>query len=183
MAKEATTQVVSKESQLAERNEKRQKMVDLLTAKIEEKNKALESKKYIIEGGAKTADAIIDFLTNDAQWKFSEALGVIEAVKQIEEGKKGIAKSKELYVSSLALEAVYYFLTKVEAKGLSAAKEYVEVLKPISDALSRSKQDRQDIDQMVRDRGTLESAIDNMVDIENEDDILKEIQAELEIEL
>jgi hypothetical protein len=70
-------------------------------------------------------------------------------------------------------------LTKVEGAGLEEAKEYVNILKPISDALGRSKQDRTELDQLTRDRGTLESAIDSGIDLENEDDILKEIQEEL----
>ena len=181
MTKTVTMEVVSKETQLAEKNENRQKMVELLTARIDAKEKDLQTKKYIVQGGLETAESLLSFLKNDAQWKFSEALGIIEAVKQVEEAKKALTggKAKEVFVPGLALEAIYYFLTKVESKGLTHAELYVATLKPISDALGRSKQDRESIDQLVRDRGTLESAIDNNVDIENEDEILKEIQAEL----
>jgi hypothetical protein len=181
-AKAVKMEVVSKEQQLAEKNAVRQEMVDLLTERIENKQKELETKKYIVEGGEKTASAILNFLNIEAQWKFTEALGVIEATKQIEESAKAIntGKTKELLVNSLALEAIYYFLTKVERKGLTDAKQFVNgLLKPVSDALGRIKQDRDSLDQMVRDRGTLESAIDNGIDVENEDNILKEIQEEL----
>jgi hypothetical protein len=180
--KAVKTEVVSKEQQLAEKNTVRQEMVDLLTERIEKKQKELETKKYIVEGGEDTAKAVLNFLNYDAQWKFTEALGVIEATRQIEESAKAITtnKTKELLVNALALEAIYYFLTKVERKGLSDAKSFVNgLLKPISDALGRIKQDREGLDQMIRDRGTLESAIDSQIDIENEDNILKEIQEEL----
>ena len=180
--KEASAAIVSKKNEIEHRNVMRKEMIQQLTEKIESKEKELETKKYLIEGGASTAEAVLTFLKNEAAWKFSEALGVIESVKQIEDANKNIqtGKTKELMVPALALEAIYYFLTKVEGKGLSDASLYVnELLKPVTDALGRSKNDRAEIDQLVRDRGTLESAVDNGIDIENEDEILKEIQEEL----
>lgn len=181
----ATMKVVSKEEQLNQKNVERQKMVDLLSAKIDASNKVLQDKKYIVQGGAKIASLIEAFLTLESKWKFSESLGVIEAVKQIKDAAKQIetGKVKEIYVPTLVLEAIYYFLTKVEGQGLKAAEAYIEILKPVSDALSRSKADRESIDQMTRDQATLESAIDGGADLENEDSILKEIQEELIKEL
>jgi len=185
MAKTATLEVVSKNGQLAEKNAKRQKMVEVLTARIDAKNKELETKKYLIEGGTLAAQKIQEFLTNDAKWKFSEALGIMESTKQVDEALAQIkaGKTKELLVPALALEAIYYFLTKVEGTGLGSATNYIDILKPISDALGRSKKDREEVDQLVRDRGTLEAAIDNGADVEGEDSILKEIEAELEPQL
>lgn len=185
MTKTVTMEVVSKEKQMAVKNEERQKMVDLLTAKIADAEKSLQTKKYIIEGGLAIADSITMFLTEKAAWKFSESLGIMESVKQVEEATKAIntGKVKELFVPSLALEAIYYFLTKVEGKGLAEAKSYIEVLKPVSDALGRSKADREVIDQLIRDQATLESAIDGGADLENEDAILTEIQNELAKEI
>jgi len=180
--KELNATIVSKKEEIEVRNAMRADMIKQLTAKIEAKEKEIENKKYIVEGGSKTAEALVKFLTEDASWKFSEALGVIESTKQIQSANNEIlkGKTKELMIPALALEAVYYFLTKVENKGLESANYYVNnLLKPVTDALGRSKNDRTEIDQLVRDRGTLESAIDSGVDIENEDQILKEIQEEL----
>lgn len=181
MNTETKTEIISKKEELEIRNKMRAEMVEQLTAKIDAKQKELETKKYIIEGGAPAGEMLSSFLKEKAQWKFSESLGIIESVSQLETAIESIkkGKGKELFVPALALEAIYYFLTKVEGKGLTEAKEYVEILKPISDALGRSKQDRTEIDQLTRDRGTLESAIDGGIDIENEDSILKEIQEEL----
>ena len=180
--KEVTATIVSKKEEIVVRNQMRAEMVKKLTEKIEAKEKEIENKKYIIEGGSKTADALVKFLKEKASWKFSEALGVIESTNQIENANREIlkGKTKELLVPALALEAIYYFLTKVEGKGLDEAASYVnDLLKPVTDALGRSKNDRTEIDHLVRDRGTLESAMDSGVDIENEDQILKEIQEEL----
>jgi hypothetical protein len=181
MNTETKTEIISKKEELEIRNKMRAELVEKLTAKIDAKQKELETKKYIIEGGVAAGETIGRFLTEKAQWKFSEALGIMESVSQVETAVDAInkGKAKELFVPALALEAVYYFLTKVEGAGLEEAKEYVNILKPISDALGRSKQDRTELDQLTRDRGTLESAIDSGIDLENEDDILKEIQEEL----
>jgi hypothetical protein len=180
------TTIVSKKEAIEERNEQRQKMVDLLTAKIDKAEKDLTTKLYIVEGGKVAGESISDFLTNKAQWKFSEALGVVEAVKQVNDSLDKIktGKTKEFMITSLPLEAIYYFMTKAEGTGLLEAETFVlSVLKPVTDALQRSKQDRDVLDQLVRDRGTLESAIDSGVDLENEDTILIEISKELEKEI
>jgi len=182
---ESTIEIVSKKEQIVELNKKRQQMVEFLDRKIENKEKALEGKRYVVEGKESIGEKLITFLKDDAQWKFTEALGIVESLKQVEEAVKSVKtkKTSELLLPSLALEAVYYFLTKVEGTGTLNAEAFIALLKPVSDALGRSKQERQEIDQLVRDRGTLESAIDSGVDIENEDDILKEIQAEMEFEM
>jgi hypothetical protein len=182
---ENTIEIVSKKEQIQALNAERQKMVEFLDRKIKEKEADLQTKKYVIEGKAEVGGTIVNFLKEHAQWKFSESLGIVESVRQAEEAVKAVLtkKTSELMLPSLSLEAVYYFLTKVEGKGLDEAAAYIKILKPISDALGRSKQDRQDIDQLVRDKGTLESAIDSGVDVENEDEILKEIQAEMRAEL
>jgi hypothetical protein len=185
MKKEATIKIVKGTDAQNERIEKLNGMIEKLSEKIERTEKELSEKLYIIEGGKDTADAIIAFLENDAQWKFSESLGVIEAARQVSEARKNILndRTKELLIGSLPLEAIYYFLTKVEGKGISYALVYVNsLLKPISDALGRSKSDRERYDQLVRDRGTLEAAIDKGANIENEDKYVSEILAELETE-
>lgn len=182
----SNTTIVSKKEAIEERNEQRQKMVDLLSAKIDKAEKDLTTKLYIVEGGKVAGESISDFLTNKAQWKFSEALGVVEAVKQVNDSLDKIktGKTKEFMITSLPLEAIYYFMTKAEGTGLAEAESFVlSVLKPVTDALQRSKQDRDALDQLVRDRGTLESAIDSGVDLENEDAILVEISKELEKEI
>jgi len=183
---EATLKVVSKKEAIEEKNEQRQKMVDMLTEKIEQKEKEVATKLYLIEGGEPVATAVVDFLQNKAQWKFSEALGIMECIRQVNEAKTNIAKkkTKEFMIPSLALEAIYYFLTKVEGVGISEAENYVKnLLKPVSDGLSRAKNDREAIDQLMRDRGTLENAIEAGADVENEDKLLAEIEQELSKEI
>ena len=182
MAKEATIEVVSSKKQHETRKAQLTEISKQLAAKIEKTSKELETKLYIIQGGEETANHLLDFIKNEAQWKFSEALGIGECVRQYEAAVKNVktGKIKEIMIPALALEATYYFLTKVEGKGLASANAYVNnILKPISDALGRSKADREALDQLVRDKGTIDSAIDSGANIENEDKLVKEIEKEL----
>jgi hypothetical protein len=182
MAKEATLEVVSTKEATEKRKAQLADMSKQLEAKIEKTSKDLETKLYIIQGGKTAGENLLAFIKNDAQWKFSEALGIGECVRQYESAVKNIesGKTKELMIPALALEATYYFLTKVEGKGLVSADTYVNnLLKPITDALGRSKADREALDQLVRDKGTIDSAIDSGANIENEDKLIKEIESEL----
>jgi hypothetical protein len=170
------------QSRLEEKNAQRQKMIDKLTEKIDKTSKVLETKKYIVDGELTSGNAILNFLKTEATWKFTEAKGVVEAVKQIQTAIDGITskKVKHLLVYSTALEAIYYFLSKVEKTGLEAAAFYIDnMVLPISNALGRAKEDRMEFDQLQRDRASLEAAIDSGADIENEDSILAEIEKEL----
>lgn len=185
MAKEATLEVVSTTN---EKQEHRKKLAGFLEEKLNAKRKEVSEKSYPISGGLDTAKALYNFIKNDAQWKFTESIGIIEATRVLQEqvellgGKE--PKSKELSLSAVTVEAVYYFLTKEEGKGLGKALSYVNnLLRPINEALSASKNDREEINQMERDLGTLQDAILNRVGFEGEDEFLKEIESELEAEL
>jgi hypothetical protein len=185
----STTMTIEKsttQSRVLEKNTQRQKMVDKLTEKIDHLTKSLETKKYIVEGGTITGSALLDFLKTDALWKFTEAKGIVEAVKQVQTAIDNYTanKVKHLLIDSTALEAIYYFLSKVEKKGLDAAAFYIDhMVLPVSNALGRAKEDRMELDQLQRDRGTLEAAIDSGAEIENEDSILGEIEKELAKEI
>lgn len=182
MTKEATLEVVSSKEAAEKRKAQLTEMSKQLEEKIEKTSKELETKLYIIQGAETAGENLLGFIKNDAQWKFSEALGIGECVRQYESAIKNIksGKTKELMIPALALEATYYFLTKVEGKGLATADTYVNnLLKPITDALGRSKADREALDQLIRDKGTIDSAIDSGAKIENEDKLVKEIESEL----
>jgi hypothetical protein len=77
------------------------------------------------------------------------------------------------------LEALYYFLSKGTGKGLESAQHYLTLLKPVTDALGRAKQDKDKKDQMVKDLGTLESAIDTGASSDIEERMISEIEQEI----
>ena len=62
MNTETKTEIISKKEELEIRNKMRAEMVEQLTAKIDAKQKELETKKYIIEGGAPAGEMLSSFL-------------------------------------------------------------------------------------------------------------------------
>lgn len=159
----------------------RQKLAADLKQKLADFEKELETKNYLVEGRVEGAEKLLTFLTYGAEWKFSEALGIVETTSQLTKIKENLekGKSKEIMLSHLALEALYYFLSKGTGKGLDSAQHYLTLLKPITDALSRAKQDKDKKDQMVKDLGTIESAIDTGASSDVEEQMIAEISKEV----
>lgn len=161
--------------------EKRQELAKQLEEKLNKFREELENKNYLVEGGLATAKGLQDFVTNSAKWNFSEAMGIIEVSRQLETCVKELesGKRKELMLSNLSLEALYYFLSKENGTGLQSALAYFNTtLKPVLDALSRAKQDKEKKDQMEKDLATVLHAIDQGAVSEMEDRLIAEIEAE-----
>jgi hypothetical protein len=176
MTVEKTKTPIDVDGKLAQR----QKLAEDLKKKLEDFEKELETKQYLVEGKLEIATKLHDFITTEAEWKFSESLGIIETSKQIAAIKDSLekGKTKEVMLSHLALEAFYYFLSKLTGKGLESAQAHVQLLKPIADSLGRAKQDRDKKDQLVKDLGTIESAIDAGAVSDIEETLIAEIEAE-----
>ena len=170
-----------------EKLERRKKLAEFLEKKFERESKQVSEKLYDVPGGLTTAKHLYEFVFKDASWKFSESIGVIEAARILSSEIEIIKDKKErenLLLNAVTIEAIYYFLTKVEKKGVSSARDFLHNLyRPIYEALTSSKEDRDRINQMMRDLGTLQDAILNRVNFEGEDKLLNEIEKELNKEL
>jgi hypothetical protein len=164
--------------------EKRKKLLDILKKKLEDLDTELENKLYLVEGKQEIAEKLKNFIINEAEWKFSESIGIIQTEEDLSKCIKDLSsgKRKELMLSNLAIEAIYYFLTKVTGKGIETSKTYLELLKPISDSLSRAKADKEKKDQLVKDIGSVEHAIDMGAVSEDEEKMLAEIEADQAVE-
>jgi hypothetical protein len=185
MTKEATLTIEKAPVDIDGKLEQRQKLAADLEKKLNDFRAELETKTYLVEGQIVTAKAIHDFITNDAKWNFSESMGIIETRKQLDVIIKDLetGKRKEIMLSTLALEAIYYFLSKETGVGLSSALHYFNtILKPVTDSLSRAKQDKEKKDQLERDLGQVQNAIDQGAVSEYEDQLIAEIAAETEAE-
>jgi glutaredoxin 2 len=159
MDKEAKLTVVSEKDAKKEQFEKQ---IVETQKQLDEVNDRIKNRGYLVEGGEKTGKHLITWLTTNAAWKFTEALGVIESIKQINSALEDIAKgkTKELMLPNLALEAVYYFISKQEGKGLAEANEYHEtLLKPVADALGRAKVDKDKVNTLEFNLASLQQGI------------------------
>jgi len=181
MAKETKLTVEKSPVNVDGKLEQRLKLAELLEKKLTDFKNEMETKTYLVEGKSTIANLLHEFVTNKAKWSFTEAMGVIEIARQLETAKKDLesGKRKELMLDTVALEATYYFLSKETGVGLAEANEFfTKMVKPVSEALSRAKQDRDKRDQMERDLGTVQSAIDTGSVSEMEEQMLLEIEAE-----
>jgi len=158
--KEATLKV-EKASVGSMTAEDRAKEIAALNTEIDARNREMETKLYIVEGGAETGEKLLKFVSEEAQWKFTEAIGVVEMTKEIEDATENAKSGKQLFLRVLPLEALWFFINKVEGVGLEKAKYYsTNLLKPIGDALARVKADRDAINELMMRQGSLEAGAD-----------------------
>ena len=158
--KEATLKV-EKASVSSMTAEDRAKEIAALQTEIETRNREMETKLYIVEGGSETGEKLLKFVTEEAQWKFTEAIGVVEMTKEIEDATANAKGGKQLFLRVLPLEALWFFINKVEGVGLEKAKYYaMNLLKPVGDALARVKADRDAINELMMRQGSLEAGTD-----------------------
>jgi len=111
---------------------------------LEALRKEISNKKYLIDLNKKDIDLIEKFNALDAQWKFTECLGVIELEKEIRNAKK----EKVFYANAVAVEAMYYYLSKVEGRGKTTNTEtfenvddFIRVLKAFTSGKEKIKTD------------------------------------------
>lgn len=106
--------------------------------KLDAFNKELETKKYLVDLSKEDVDILVKFITEDAKWKFMEALGIGEVKKELD---KSVDKSGKVFITAVAIEAIYYYLSKVEGVGSSVdspaigtVEKYLKILKGINSA-------------------------------------------------
>jgi hypothetical protein len=95
----------------------------------------LETKKYLAEVNGETIKSLLQYVTDEAPWKFTESLGIKEVQKELE----ACAKSGKLFMNAISYEALYFYLSKIEGKGQKTNSEaitsldmYLTVLKSLN---------------------------------------------------
>lgn len=156
---ETATVTVEKTSEETKGSKINPEVIAKLKQAIEDKTEELENKKYLIPGGDDVAKKIQAFIVDNAKWKFTESIGVIE-VNRIIKDFLADAKKKEFMIPTVALEATYYFLAKHEGVGLEEAETFTELLKAINQAKSRADQDKKDFEEMQFRLQSLEHGVD-----------------------
>lgn len=141
-----------------EKKEKNEKLIKELTKERDKFQDELDSKEYLIDGGESMAKELLKFVRQDAKWKFTEALGIIEIVKTLEKITSG--NKKEFMIGPLELEAIYYFLSKHEGTGYQSAKRCVDFLKAINPAKSRKDSDGKKFEELNFKITSLEHGVD-----------------------
>jgi hypothetical protein len=165
--------------------QKRQELAKFLETKLKSFTAELETKEYVINGDINLAKGILKFIETKAEWKFTEAMGIIESKRQLSEivSRMSAEKNDKFAVSNLLLEAIYYFLTKASGTGAKDAEAYYNLLRPVLEAMGQAKNDTEIKNQLVKDLGTVQSAIDNGAASELEDKMIEEMELEMQADL
>ena len=129
--------------------------------KLNEAREENSKKVYAVKfDSLKHLESFFDFITNEAEWKEREALGVIEICKLIENIKKEKIKDNTIFFNAIPLEASYYFLTKKSGKGLKEAQNFISIMKPLGVALEMAKQDASIITGLEKELAAAQQGID-----------------------
>lgn len=146
------------ESQAIEQNQpQKTELNEFQLAALKEAEKQLENlkkensaKKYLVDLKKQDIELLSKFICNDAPWKFTESLGIKEVNKELQEA----IKSGKMFSTAVAIEATYYYLSKVEGKGTSTnttafahIEDYLRIIKSITNALERTKVDTEKVRQ------------------------------------
>jgi hypothetical protein len=145
-----------------EKEETKQKIdtdaIEKLEKTIEELKASLKNKVYKVTSDETIGNALLSFIKNEAKWKNTESLGIIEISKQIE--KFTSSKEKKLMMDSTGVQALYYFIGNFEGKGLDSAISYVNtLLKPVSDTIRRIEKDKNELEHLEFQKASLEQGI------------------------
>jgi hypothetical protein len=127
-----------------------QELVDSLQQTIKSKKEEIQTKVYAIAFSEDLLKRYENFVTHEAEWNSTEALGVKEISKQIQKIKKDGVKNQVIYMSALHLEASHYFISKSKGKGLESAENFLELYKPFDKALSDAKKDAAEIKDLEK---------------------------------
>lgn len=147
-----------KEQKSKEKKEQNEKTLEKLKKERDDLQEELDNKEYFIEGGQTMAKDLLKFIRQDAKWKFTEALGIVEVAKTLE---KFISEDKKQFmIGPLELEAIYYFLSKHEGVGYQSAKKCVEFLRAINPAKSRKDNDSKKFEELSFKITSLEHGVD-----------------------
>lgn len=135
-------------------------LVARLTKEFEDFDKELKTKVYPIKiENESNLDSLIDFIENQATWKNMEALGIIEVAKVLNVEKTTGIKSGNIYIASLPIQALSFFLSKVEDKGIRNAERHIKFVKPVDEALKLIKLDNDKQNQMNNELAAAENGI------------------------
>jgi hypothetical protein len=123
-----------------------QSALDAAEKELETMRKELNTKKYLIDVKKEDIALLVKFNEKDAEWKFTECLGILEVEKQL-----NIAvKEGKLYTTAVAIEAMYYYLSKIEGRGkgtdteaFTSIVDFIRVLKAITNGVERIKADNE----------------------------------------
>lgn len=99
--------------------------------------------RYIISTERSFVTKCIDFIEHDVKYDGKDALGVIRLHDALQEAKKEAAtlnsEEYEFGMTNMHIEALYYYLQKVNGTGFRSAHKLAQILEPVLIALNEAR--------------------------------------------
>jgi len=129
---------------------------------LQKKRDEYDKKVFAVGTGIELAKQLQNFIVNEAKWTYSESLGIVEVNKLLTEQIKAIesGKQKTIFLTTIGIEALHFFLKKVEGKGLASAKTYLNMLQPIGEALQKAQREYEKLQALEFELASLQHGID-----------------------
>jgi hypothetical protein len=127
-----------------------QDLINELESKIKEKKDELKSKVYAVSCDPATFDLYEKYMSEEAEWASTEALGILEINRKIKSIKAEGIKDNVIYLGALPLEASHYFITKAKGAGSKSAEDFIKLFKPFDQALRDTKEDAMQIKDLEK---------------------------------
>ena len=138
-----------------------QELVDKATKELEAFVEETKNKVYPIKvEDQDNLEEIIFFIENDAPWKNMEAIGIMEVSKSLRAERLNGIKSGNIFLPSLAIQALSFFLAKVEKKGIDNAEKHIKMVRPVDDALKLIKADNDKLNRLQSELAAAENGIE-----------------------
>lgn len=146
-------------------------LVESAKTELEDHKKSLKGKVYPVKvKDADSIDGFIFFIENKAEWKSMEAIGIIEVSKILNQVKNEPLKDSCFFLPNLALEALSFFLNRVTGEGKDKAVSFLELFKPINQAMGMVKADTDKMHELERKLAAAEHGIKIEEKIEGTDE-------------
>lgn len=132
--------------------------VKLAGDNLESFRKELKTKLYALKGDESLVAEFKDFIENEAQWKAMEALGVEELSKRFND--IGEIKNGVFYLKNLEVDALHYFLSKVEGVGKESSARYLRMIRSVNEAVKMVQADNRTQIKLEHELAAAEQGID-----------------------
>jgi hypothetical protein len=135
-----------------------QAKIDAAKKKVDDFTAELKDKVYPVKiETEENFEALKNFILHEASWKNMEALGIIELNKQLE---KQEVKNGNIYLRGLEIDAVNFFMSKVDGKGLESAKAHIALVTAGNGAMTLVKADNNMLNQLMVELEAAENGIE-----------------------
>ena len=113
-------------------------MVDDVKAEYDATKADNRKKVYGLEVTEDLKQSMLDYMTNDVEWSFMEAVGIPKICDALSKEK---IKSGSIYIGGLELEALAFYLSKAKGKGRKAAENFLAMNSAVNAAYGLRAED------------------------------------------